>query len=233
MISTLKRPLVLTTRQQLLVGWALIPVLLVWQLNGFYLPALGSRGNEGALIFWAVDGLQWIVLPALLLGLLAHKAALRPTHYGLVPLGKNLWPLAEQGLMVFVTAGLAFLVARNLSWRVLGPSPGSFQWVHLFPQGLAGAAVQIYAAVSAGLVESIFFIGLPWLLYASERRHPSELHFTLAVSAIFALAHWEHGRHIVIAAFFAHWVMCRWFLHWRTLWPVVLGHTMIDLAAFF
>ena len=230
MISTLKRPFFLTTRQQLLVGWSLIPVLLVWQLNGFYLPALRSRG---APIFWAVDGLQWIVLPALLLGLLAHKAALRPTHYGLVPLGKNLWPLAGQGLMVFVTAGLAFLVARNLSWRVLGPSPGSFQWVHLFPQGLAGAAVQIYAAVSAGLVESIFFIGLPWLLYASARQHPSERRFTLCVSTIFALAHWEHGRHGVIAAFFAHGVMCRWFLHWRTLWPVVLGHTMIDLAAFF
>lgn len=232
MISTLKRPLVLTTRQQLLVGWALIPVLLVWQFNGFYLPALGSRGNEGALIFWAVDRLQWIVLPALLLGLLAHKAALRPTHYGFVPLGKNLWPLAGQGLMVFVTAGLTFLVARNLSWRVLGPSPDSFQLEHLFPQGLAGAALQIYAAVSAGLVESIFFIGLPWLLYASARQHPSELRFSLTVSTIFALAHWEHGRHGVIAAFFAHWVMCRWFLHWRTLWPIVLGHALIDLAAF-
>lgn len=229
MISTLKRPFILNARQKVLVGWSLIPVLLVWQLNGFYLPALGSRGVP---TFWAVDGLQWIVLPALLLGLLAHKAALRPSHYGLVPLGKNLWPLTGQGLMVFVTAGLAFLVARNLSWRVLGPSPGSFQLVQLFPQGLAGAALQIYAAVSAGLVESIFFIGLPWLLYASARQHPSEMRFTLCVSTIFALAHWEHGRHGVIAAFFAHGVMCRWFLHWRTLWPVVLGHTLIDLAAF-
>lgn len=135
--------------------------------------------------------------------------------------------------MVFVTAGLAFLVARNLSWRVLGPSPGSFQLVHLFPQGLTGAAMQIYAAISAGLVESIFFIGLPWLLYASAHQHPSEMRFMLTVSAIFALAHWEQGRHIMIAAFFSHLVMCRWFLLWRTLWPVVLGHTMIDLAAFF
>lgn len=102
----------------------------------------------------------------------------------------------------------------------------------VFPRGLAGAAVQTYAAVSAGLVESIFFIGLPWLWYSSARQRPSELLFTLAVSAIFALAHWEHGRHGVIAAFFAHCVMCRWFLYWRTLWPVVLGHTLIDMAVF-
>ena len=123
MISTQKRPVTLNTRQQVLVGWALLPVLAVWQLNGFYLPILG-RG--GALLFWAVDGIQWVVLPAVLLGLLAHKAALRPQHYGLVPPEKNLWPLAWQSLMVFVTAGLVFLVARNLSWRTLGPSPGSF-----------------------------------------------------------------------------------------------------------
>lgn len=230
MISTSKRPFALNTRQQLLLGFALMPVLLVRQLNGFYLPSLG-RANP--LIFWAVDAVQWIVLPALLLGLLAYKAALLPNHYGLVPLGKNLWPLAGQGLLVFISAGLAFLVARNLSWRVLGSSPGSFQLAHLFPEGLASAGVQIYAAVSAGLVESIFFIGLPWLLYASARQHPSEMRFMLTVSALFALAHWEHGRHGVIAAFFAHWVMSRYFLHWRNLWPVVLGHTMVDLAVFF
>lgn len=229
MISTQKRPFALNTRQQVLVGWALLPALAVWQLNGFYLPVVG-RG--GALLFWAVDGVQWIVLPAVMLGLLAHSAALRPQHYGLALPEKNLWPLAGQGLMVFVTAGLVFLVARNLSWRVLGPSPGSFQLAQFFPQGLAGAAVRIYAAVSAGLVESIFFIGLPWLWYSSASQRPSELQFTIAVSAIFALAHWEHGRHGVIAAFFAHGVMCRWFLRWKTLWPVVLGHTLIDLAVF-
>lgn len=229
LISPQQRPFALNTRHRALVGWALMPVLAVWQLNGFYLPVVG-RG--GTLLFWVVDGAQWIVLPAVLLGLLARKAALRPQHYGLAPPEKNFGPLVGRGFMVFVTAGLVFLVARNLSWRVFGPSPGSFQLTQFFPQGLAGVALQIYAAVSAGLVESIFFIGLPWVWYSSASQRPSEVLFTLAVSAIFALAHWEHGRHGVIAAYCAHCVMCRWFLHWRTLWPVVLGHTLIDLAAF-
>ncbi|WP_153064278.1 type II CAAX prenyl endopeptidase Rce1 family protein [Acidovorax sp. ST3] len=230
MTTTFKRPIAIDTRQRALVAWALVPVLVVWQLNGLYLPALGHMGMS---LFWVADGFQWLVLPTTLLGLLAHRAALRPQHYGLALTRKSPWPLAARGLAVFITAGLVFLVARNLSWRVLGPSLGSFEWAQFFPQGLPGTAVQIYAAVSAGLVESIFFIGLPWLWYMNARQHPSERHFTLAVSAIFALAHWEHGRHIVIAAFFSHLVMCRWFLLWRTLWPVVLGHTMIDLAAFF
>ncbi len=230
MIATLKWPCTLDTSQQTLVGWALVPVLVVWQLNGFYLPLLG---HGEMLLFWVIDGLQWIVLPAAVLGLLAHRAALRPRHYGLAPPEKNLWPLAGQSLMVFATAGLVFLLARNLSWRVLGPSPVSFQLAQFLPQGLAGTVVQIYAAVSAGLVESIFFIGLPWLWVSSARPHASKRLFTFAVSTLFALAHWEHGRHGVIAAFFAHWVLCQWFLHWRTLWPVVLGHMLIDLAVFF
>jgi hypothetical protein len=220
------RPL-LSTDQQVLVGWALLSVFAVWQLNGFYLSA---AGHAGALFFWAVDGCQWIVLPAAVLGLLAHKGSLRPKHYGLAPPGKTFWPIALQGLTVFITAGLVFVVARNLSWRVLGPSPGSFHLAHFFPHGLAGTALQLYAAISAGLVESIFFIGLPWLWYSNTREKPSTLHFMLTMSAIFALAHWEHGRHIVIAAFCVHLVLCKWFFRWNTLWPVVLGHTLIDLA---
>lgn len=205
-------------------------MLAIWQLNGFYLALLGQMSP---LLLWVADGIQWVLLPTTLLGLLAHKASLHPKNYGLASPGKNLWPLAGQGLMVFVTAGLVLLVARNLSWRVLGPSPGSFQLAQFFPQGLAGTAVQIYAAVSAGLVESIFFIGLPWLWYSNERKTPSLPQFTSAMSAIFGLAHWEQGQHAVIATFLSHLVLCRWFFHWRTLWPVVLGHTLIDLAVFF
>ena len=230
LISTQKRPVTLNTRQQVLVGWALLPVLAVWQLNGFYLPILG-RG--GALLFWAVDGIQWVVLPAVLLGLLAHKAALRPQHYGLVPPEKNLWPLAWQSLMVFVTAGLVFLVARNLSWRTLGPSPGSFQLAQFSPRGLAGAAVQTYAAVSAGLVESIFF---NWAAMALVFEcTPTPFRATVHNSRYRPSSRWRTGSTAgtaLIAAFFAHCVMCRWFLYWRTLWPVVLGHTLIDMAVF-
>nr|WP_295942447.1 hypothetical protein [uncultured Acidovorax sp.] len=228
MTSTLKWPLVTHRNEQTLIGWALLAVLAVWLLNGLYLPALGRMDLR---LFWVADGLQWLALPVILLGLLAQKAGLRPRHYGLTSTGKNLWSLAGQSLMVFITAGLVFVVARNLSWRAFGPSPGNLQWTQVFPNGFAGVGMHIYAAVSAGLVESIFFIGLPWLLYCSVRQRRSELDFTSVVSAISAMTHWEHGRHIVIAAFFSHLVMCRWFLFWRTLWPVVLGHTMIDLAA--
>ena len=210
-----------------MVACALLPVLSVWQLNGFYLEALGRTSTP---LFWLADAMQWVALPAVLLWLVSSKASLQPGHYGLDLPAMDFWPLALRTLMVFVTAGLAFVVARNLSWRVLGASAASFQLGHHFPSGLSGTVVWIYAAVSAGLMESIFFIGLPWLWYASAYQNPSEPYFTVAISAFFALAHWEQGMHIAMAAFFAHLVLCKWFFHWKTLWPVVLGHILIDLA---
>jgi hypothetical protein len=219
----------LEPRQQGVVACALLPVLAVWQANGVYLPALAQKG---AHLFWMADLCQWVVLPMALLGLLAHTVSLRPSHYGLGIPGTGWRTLAWQAAAVFVTAGLAFLVARNLAWVVLRPPASPWPLAQMFPGGMAGAAVRTYAALSAGLVESIFFIGLPWLLYRSARAKPSRRWFTLLVSAIFALAHWEQGSHLVAAAFFAHLVLCTWFFHWRTLWPVVFGHSLVDLAGF-
>ena len=222
-------PFRIDQRQQWAVACALLPVLVVWQANGLYLPALAQ---EGARLFWLADLCQWVVLPTALVWLLSCTASLRPNHYGLAVSAMDWRTLTWQALVVFVTAGLAFLVARNLAWRLLGPSATAWPLAQMFPGGLAGAATRVYAAFSAGLVESIFFIGLPWLLYASLRPRPSRQSFTLALSAIFASAHWEQGSHLVVAAFFAHPVLCAWFFRWGTLWPVVLGHSMVDLASF-
>lgn len=214
-------------RQQRVVACALLPVLAVWQANGLYLPTLAQGGMH---LFWMADLCQWVVLPTALVWLLARAASLRPSHYGLAAPAMDWQSLVWRALAVFVTAGLAFLVARNLAWTVLRPPASSWPLVQMFPGGLAGAAARAYAALSAGLVESIFFIGLPWLLYASCRPRPSPRWFVLAVSAIFASAHWEQGSHLVVAAFFAHLVLCAWFFRWGTLWPVVFGHSMVDLA---
>lgn len=216
-------------RQQRVVACALLPVLAVWQANGLYLPTLAQGGMH---LFWMADLCQWVVLPTALVWLLARAASLRPRHYGLAAPAMDWRILAWRALAVFVTAGLAFLVARNLAWTVIRPPASSWPLAQMFPGGLVGAAARAYAAVSAGLVESIFFIGLPWLLYASCRPRPSQQWFVLTVSAIFASTHWEQGGHLVVAAFFAHLVLCAWFFRWGTLWPVVFGHSMVDLASF-
>lgn len=215
-------------RRRAALASVLLPIMGVWLLNGWYLPMLASVDIR---LLWAADVLQWVVLPTALLWPLAVAASISPRCYGLSNFRFRPKNLVLQSSAVFVTAGLAFVIMRNLAWRMCGPHAASFQIAPHFPDEWWGGLVRVYASVSAGLVESIFFIGIPWLLYASSSDSPSPHRFTVAISAVFALAHWEQGCAVATGAFFSHLTLCVWFLRWRTLWPVASGHALIDVIS--
>ena len=203
--------------------------MVVWLVNGIYLAALAK---VSAPLFWLADVCQWIFLPSALLIYLARKASLLPKHYGLDTAALR-WQSPFIGtLMVFVTGGIAFYEAQKISWMLLGYPRGIFSFDLVFPAGLMGGVCRIYSAVTAGVVESIFFIGLPWLLYRHIRTDASTQAFSALVSIVFALAHWEQGPHVVIGAGCFNLVACFWCFRLGSLWPVVTGHLLIDLVAF-
>lgn len=208
---------------------ALLPVVVIWEVNGIYLAALARISVS---LFWLADFIQWIVLPTTLLMFLAKKASLLPKHYGFDTVAIR-WQSPILGTLgAFVTMGLAFFLTRNLSWELLGQPTGFFTFPGVFPGGLMGNIIWLYSAVTAGIVESTFFIGLPWLLYHNVRSVPSRVVFTTLASLVFATAHWEQGPHVVVGAFFSNLVACFWFFRLGTLWPVAVGHTLVDLVAF-
>lgn len=215
--------------QKVAVALTLLPVFAIWQVNGIYLAALARISVP---LFWSADFVQWVVLPIVLLVLLAKRASLTPKHYGLDTRALRWQALTSDPLAVFVTAGLALLVARTLSWQLLDQPTGFFTFPGVFPGGLMGSVVWLYSAVTAGVVESIFFLGLPWLLYRNIRSKPSGVLFAFIVSGFFAVAHWEQGPHAVVGAFAFSLVVCRWFFKSETLWPIAVGHALVDLAAF-
>lgn len=219
----------LSRHQQAAIACALLPVFAIWQLNGLYLAVFA---RESAFLFWLADFAQWVLLPSALLGWLASRAALRPSAYGLGLRGWKLTSLTARTLLVFLSAGLTFLVVQRVGARLLGNPAAYLQYPALSSEIVAGTVGRIYMALTASLVESIFFLGLPWLYHAHAGGRPSPAAFTLVVSAIFALAHWEHGAHVLLAAFFCHIVFCAWYLEWKTLWPIAGGHACIDLAVF-
>ena len=219
----------LSQQQKSTLAWILLPVVLIWQVNGIYLAALAKIG---VALFWAADFCQWIVLPGLLLVVLAKKATLFPKHYGFDTAAIR-WQRSIVGtLAVFATTGAAFFLARNISWQLLGHPAGFFSFPGVFPSGVMGTAIWVYSAITAGVVESIFFIALPWLLYHNVRAAPSRVEFTMLAALVFAVAHWEQGPHVVIGAFFSHLFACFWFFRFGTLWPVAGGHMLVDLVAF-
>jgi len=128
----------LERHQQSAIAWTLLPVIVIWQINGLYLPALAQ---VSVAAFWLADLCQWILLPSVLMTALA---TLR-------------WQSLMFGtLLVFLTMGLAFVGARNISWTRLGHPTGFFSFPGVFPSGLMGGVVWLYSAVTAGTVESIF-----------------------------------------------------------------------------
>jgi len=219
----------LDQRQQIATGLAVLPVALIWQINGIYLAAL-ARIN--LLLFWAADFIQWIVLPTFILVFVAKKAGVLPKHYGLDTSALR-WQLQILGTLgVFITAGLTFYFARNWAWQLFGRPTGFFTFPGVFPSGPMGTVIWLYSAVTAGVVESVFFIGLPWLWYRNIKVIPSRVSFALVASAVFAIAHWEQGPHIVAAALLFNLVACAWYFKLGSLLPIVAGHTLVDLVAF-
>lgn len=219
-------------QQEIAVALSLALVWAVWLLNGFYMAALAQFS---VLLFWLVDIAQWVLLPGVLLFVLARAYAILPHHYAYA------WPIADtrqllkDTAVVFIIGYLAYSSAW-LFWALLGHPMAEFSWPQTFPEGWLGTLTWLYASVTAGLVESVFFISLPWLLYRSvltrQNRRPNRDVFIVLVSLVFALAHWEQGMHIVAAAFCFNTVMCAWFFQLRTLWPIAIAHVLIDLIAF-
>ena len=219
-------------QQEVAVAFSLALIWALWLLNGFYMAALVKISVP---LFWLVDIAQWVLLPGLLLFALARRFAILPHHYGYP------WPIAgkrrlllDAGL-VFITGYLAYASAR-LFWALLGHPFAEFSWGQTFPPGWLGTLTWLYASLTAGLVESVFFISLPWLLYRSvltrQDRRPNRDVFAVLVSLVFGLAHWEQGAHIAAAAFCFNTVMCAWFFQLRTLWPIAIAHIAIDLIVF-
>lgn len=224
------RPTPLNHKQKLAVGFALTLIVVVWTANGIYLAVLATRSLT---LFWTADFCQWVLLPTAAALLLANTASVRPGHYGYGDIARHNRPvLAFQTLGVAVTAGLAWWLSGRTTWALLNYPTGFFSFANVFPGGLAGRVAWLYSGISAGIVESAFFIGLPWLLYRAYRAAPSRVLFTVLVSTVFALAHWEQGPHGIVAAFFFHLVACWWYFACKSLWPVAFGHTIVDLIAF-
>lgn len=219
----------LDRQQQIAFSWALLPMHAIWLVNGFYLSALA---RISAPLFWLADVAHWILLPIVALVFLYKRTSPGPNQYGFANSDLR-WTASTLGTAaVFITGGLVFAWTRYLSWQLFGHPTSIFSFPTMFPEGLLGTITWVYCLVTPGIVESIFVIGLPWILYRKATVTPSRLAFALLVSLVFGAGHWGQGPHTAVGAFCFNLVACFWYFRLGTLWPVAAGHTLLDLAAF-
>ncbi|MDQ8035915.1 MAG: CPBP family intramembrane glutamic endopeptidase [Pedobacter sp.] len=208
------------------------PVVLAAFINGWYLPALAELGLHW---FWAVDMLQWIFLPLGLVVLLARRGV-APALYGFAR-PQDDWPwLILSTALVALTLAAVYFGVKPWALKVFGPAPAGFQFENVELTGLAGRVLWLYASFTAGFVESIFYIGLPWLAcqrWTSASRWLTPPVFSLLSSVVFASVHWEQGWSGMVAAFAFGLAACLWLFRLRSLWPIAVAHTLIDLYSFY
>jgi hypothetical protein len=209
------------------IGIAIGVVVFIWSINGVYLSALSNFSKS---LFWVADITQWVVIPSIILWVLASQYQVKAREYGLVVNGEFA-KFIVFGFVAAITFYPEFFGVRNMAWSMLGYTSANFSYANVYPGGWLGSITWVYSAVSAGVIESIFFISLPWLLWSTVVKKRVVL-FVCISSVVFAAVHWELGIHIVAGAFVFNLAACSWYFQSRSLWPVVIGHTIIDLIAF-
>lgn len=201
-------------------------------LNGFY---NGPLYRLNPALFWAADLVLFLLAPAAILFLLAKFAQVFPKNYGLkFPPHGGLESVATSvflAIVLIATYEVAKYIGWIFAWRwYVDPD---FSYGAVTPVGVLRPLMVFYWAVTAGLVESVFYIGLPWYLWRNHFGLAHRCRLFLWVSAVvFAAVHWEQGPHNVIAAFAFGFAAC--LLYWKIndLWPIVGAHILMDIVLF-
>ncbi len=201
-------------------------------LNGFY---NGPLYRLAPPLFWLADIALFVIAPISIVYWLARVANIRPRHYGLNVLSfGGMESLATSLIFAFVLVA-ASEIARYIGWVFTWRwyVEPDFSYGAVAPNGMLRPLFTVYLALTAGLMESVFYIGLPWYLW---RNHFGLAHrrrtFLWLSALVFAAAHWEQGAHNAIGAFAFGLVAC--LLYWKVndLWPVVGAHVITDLFFF-
>ncbi len=201
-------------------------------LNGFY---NGPLYRLAPPLFWLADLTLFVIAPTAVAYWLARLANVRPRHYGLnIPPNGGMESLVTSLLFAFVLVA-TYEAARYIGWLFTWRwyVEPDFSYGAITPNGPLRPIIAVYWALTAGLMESVFYIGLPWYIWRdrlglAHRRRP----FLWLSALAFAAVHWEQGSHNVIGAFAFGFVAC--LLYWKVsdLWPVVGAHVMTDILSF-
>ena len=201
-------------------------------LNGLY---NGPLYRLNPSLFWAADLALFVLAPAAILYWLAKFARILPKNYGLTFPPYGGFESVATSLFLAIVLAVVYEATKYVGWAFTWRwyVEPDFNYGAATPAGILKPLVACYWAITAGLVESVFYIGLPWYLW---RNHFGLAHrrrlFLWVSAAIFAAVHWEQGPHNVVAAFAFGLTAC--LIYWKIndLWPIVGAHALVDLVLF-
>ncbi|MDK2123429.1 CPBP family intramembrane glutamic endopeptidase [Parachitinimonas caeni] len=216
-----------------LVAHCFIAYFTLSVLKGIWLPTL----MENRLLFLAFDITAFCVIPVFLLSMLWRRFDVRPHVYVRKTAAAD-WPWML-GVATFAA------VAGHCLYRVgsaigqwtgdripdLMPLQISYQSVEFF--GWAHWVYVVYLAVTAGVVEELFYRGM--VRRVAEELLParwSKLGFVIGSSLIFALIHWHTGLPNMAGCFTFGLLFAGIYLEFDDLRPLIVAHIGLDFWYF-
>ena len=198
--------------------------------NGLYNPLL----TDHAALFWSLDFFIFVPYPLAIYCIARRKNLIRPLEPGLdnTIAGKRNTPLVL--LLCLILAPVfhyLLLAAWDLSSLFLPDHAFiKFSYSAMIPAEPPLRLVAVtYLALSAGIVEEVFYRGMLHKLLAGRY---GLWPYLLISSLLFASIHWEQGLVGLSATFFYGLFCAMFYAKARNLWPLICAHTFVDIMAF-
>jgi len=198
-------------------------------VNGY----VNSKVAAWPALYWTLEALFWIAIPAALFFVLVRRGGLRAADLGLHGriFGRDSVALVIVACLIFCPLDYAVYSRAYEYFRTVLPAEGLFHYQSMIPQSGAGRLLAaLYFALTAGIVEELYFRGLLYRIAAFER-WPATLYLALS-PLLFAAIHWENGAASVAGAYVFGLLAASAFLVMRNLWPLIAGHIYTDYVWF-
>ena len=180
-------------------------------------------------LYWAFELFTWIGIPIAVLTSLVRNAGLRASDLGF---SRTIFH-RRSVVLVLVSSFLFCLIAYAVYteaysyMRTILPDAGIFQYRSVLPATDPGRSlVTLYFALSAGIVEEIYFRGLLFKIATFVRGTVPV--FLILSPILFAAIHWESGMANMAAAYVYGLVSAIAYVFMRNVWPLVAGHVYTD-----
>ena len=195
---------------------------------------VNAKIHTNPSFFWGFELFSWVVLPCVIFGYILKFQNVTWDDLGLnkkINHKKNI-----QALFLLCVLAVLFTypldkIFTRIAVTFVGNIPSYFSYHSIQPNVLLLKWLStLYLALSAGIVEELYYRGLFYKIVESTKK--PKLLYLLLSPAIFAMAHWEQGADGVLSTYLFGMFASLFYLKFKNLWPLIFGHVFTDYMWF-
>jgi membrane protease YdiL (CAAX protease family) len=211
--------------------------LLIWIpafFNGFYFPIV----KENYIVFWILELIQWLILPIIAVYISIYKfKIISYEHLGfhnLIFYRRKTEYVVYASIIVSIILFLTYFETYYQSVFLFPTNYlQAFTYQSMIPEEpvLIVIFIVFYMALSAGFIEEAAYRGILRLVF--QNNFEFNVKYVIVSSILFMVVHWEGGLRNLFSSFIFGLVCAILYLKLKNIWPLVIGHSIVDIYAFY